>query len=174
MIQHCVDPVHETITQLDIQALSTAMTLLVLASRLWLVMDPFQEGGVSMLGQPFAGFHASASPDKGRGQHLVGMGGSGWVHGCLPPAMCVDLARFYLRCVLDAVRDPLLRPSPVSNHSNVEGWPELCMGEVVAAFPVAEEEEEVANEGRDDGEASEAGAAGSGGSGGRRGQSAAL
>jgi hypothetical protein len=52
IVQRCVDPVHETITELDVQALSRATTMLVLATKLWLLMDSV-EGGGKPFGPPF-------------------------------------------------------------------------------------------------------------------------
>ena len=151
MVQRCVDPVHQTITQLDIQALSDATTLLVLASELWLLMDPFQAGGVSMLGPPLL-----ASTHRHRAIRGGVKTSTGWVAvagftAAYPAAMCVDLARFYGHCIRGTVRDPLLRPSALSKYNDIEGWPELRMKEVVAAFPLdAEEAAEEVDEGEEE------------------------
>ena len=62
VVQRCVDPVHETIRQLDVQALCKASKMLVVASRLWLQMDP-NRGSEEVDGTSSCRFHRSAPTD---------------------------------------------------------------------------------------------------------------
>ena len=138
-VQRCVDPLHETVHQLDVQALCDAKQMLVLASKLWLLMDPTEECRVAQRPPLLASTH----------RHRPIRGGvktaNGWVSvasytAAYPPAMCVDLAKFYKHCMKDLKRGSL-RTSPLSEYDDVEGWPELRMRELVAAIPFTEDQD---------------------------------
>ena len=113
-----MDPLQETVTSLDVQALSPAMVVLVLSSKLWMLMDPTEEGP----GPPLVAATHKHRPIRG-GVKTASFSAA------YPPAMCVDFAKFYHHCMQGLARGKLLA-SPLSKYEEPREWPELGMKEI--------------------------------------------
>ena len=90
VVQRCVDPLQETVTSLDVQALSPARIVLVLSSKLWMLMDPAEEGQ----GPPLLAATHRHRPIRGGVKTSQGWVSVASYSAAHPPAMCVDFAKF--------------------------------------------------------------------------------
>ena len=84
MVQRCVDPVHEVVQGLDVQALCSARVVLILSSTLWMLMDPIEKG----LGPPLLAATHKHRPIRGGVKTPDRWVSVASFSAAYPPAMC--------------------------------------------------------------------------------------